>query len=726
MAYYQHLPLQRVEGELVRRKRPGFPSEKREARTHGPKIGAEILNVVEKHNARPRIADIDPALILKVETTGSIGEDVWARLGLTVLAIEPNKTVILFANDAELAEFRQRVEAYGGEIPEGQKGAPHAQIVDAIESVGELSAVDRIGPVLRSEGVIAPEMLANDVQTLDVELWPVSDITAQLFIHRVTRILQDHNGDVISEYRGSSALLMRVSGSGQALRAMLEMPEVASIDRLPEPDWPDLDVHRITLDTTPVPAPADDNSIVVGVVDSGLTSEHPLLSGSVVASFGQPAALGDDDAKGHGTPVSGVTAFGDVRQKLASSPMQPKFRIASAKVVNAQGKFDSAELVPSQMEQAIRRLHAQHGCRVINISLADIKRPAGPKPSAWAATLDGLARELDIIVIVTAGNADRARLNRLGDGIAADYPNFLLDEKNRILEPASAINAITVGSVAHANGLSLADADNVGVIPIAQAYQPSPFTRIGPGANGAIKPDLVDFGGTAVFDGPTQSLQDGSNRSNAGVLSLHAQYLTQLVATWSGTSFAAPLVAHKAALLIEAFPTASANLIRALLALSAEHPAPAVQCLNNRGDDAIFSVLGYGVADIERALSSEDNRVVLYREDSLASDCFAVYEVPIPDEFQTGKGRRHIKVSLAFDPPVRHTRIDYAGTKMGFHLLRGATVEAVFDACRKWEKDEGEATRLTGRFRCSMEPGVIRCSAKHSAIRRQLFSCGAM
>ena len=115
MAYYQHLPLQRVEGELVRRKRPGFPSEKREARTHGPKIGAEILNVVEKHNARPRIADIDPALILKVETTGSIGEDVWARLGLTVLAIEPNKTVILFANDAELAEFRQRVEAYGGD-----------------------------------------------------------------------------------------------------------------------------------------------------------------------------------------------------------------------------------------------------------------------------------------------------------------------------------------------------------------------------------------------------------------------------------------------------------------------------------------------------------------------------------------------------------------------------------------------------------------------------------
>ncbi|MFO1110692.1 MAG: S8 family peptidase [Bradyrhizobium sp.] len=708
MASHEHLPLQRIEGELVRRKRLGFPAEKRSAKEHGVKVGREMLDVVQDHKKLPPIADIDPALILKIETTGAIDEDTWARLGLTVLAIEPNKTVVLFANDVELTEFRRRVEAYGGKIPEGQKGAPYAQIFDAIESIGQLSPADRIGPVLRREGVVAVDTFPEGVQTMDVELWPVSDVVALLFIQRVTTILEDNGGEVVSEYRGSSVLLMRVSGPSQAIRALFDLPEVASIDRSPEPDWPELAIEEFTLGSIPDQAPAEEGAQIVGIIDSGLTSSHPLLSGSVIASFGEPATLGDDDAKGHGTSVSGIAAFGDIRQKLAKDPMQPAFRIASAKVVNADGKFDRAELVPTQMERAIRRLHFEFGCRVVNISLADFNRPAALKLSSWAATLDNLARELDIVIVLATGNADRARLAKLGDGIAVDYPNFLLDEANRILEPASAINAVAVGSIAHANGLAISDAENVGVMPISDAFQPSPFTRIGPGANGAIKPDLVDFGGTAVFDGPTQRLQDGSRRASAGVLSLYSEYLVQLLAARSGTSFSAPLVAHKAAMLFDAFPGATSNLVRSLLALGAEHPPSALQLLQGKGDDAVFNLLGYGMTDINRALASDDNRVVLFREDSLATDHFAVYEVPIPEEFRMGRGRRHIKVSLAFDPPVRHTRVDCAGTKMGFHLLRGVTAEEVFDAYRKWEKDEGDPARLTGRFRCSMEPGIQR------------------
>jgi subtilisin family serine protease len=708
MATYEHLPLQRVEGELTRRKRPGFAGDKRVPAAHGPKIQSEIERVVEKHHARPAIADIDPSLILKVETSGTIGEDAWARLGLTVLATEPNKTVILFADDSELNEFRRRVEAYQGEIPEGQKGAPHAQIVDAIQAVDELSPSDRIGPVLRSEGIVSSEMLLGEVQTFDVELWPATEITAELFLRRVSKVVEDLGGQIVSQYRGRSALLARISASGDAFRSLLELPEVAMIDRPPEPDWPDLDVHELTIETTANILPASDGAIAIGVVDSGLTSAHPFLAGSVVSSFGEPGRLGDDDGKGHGTPVSGIAIYGDVQQHLGEEPIQPKFRVASAKVVNAQGKFDDADLVPNQMEKAIRRLHSEFGCRVINVSLADAKRPASTKPSAWAASLDELARELDILIVVAAGNAERNRLRSLGDGIAGRYPGFVLEQENRVLEPASAVNVITVGAIAHSNGLSQRDSDNVGVMPLAQAYQPSPFTRIGPGANGAIKPDLVDFGGTAVFDGPTQAIQDGATRSNAGILSLHSRYLDQLFATHSGTSYSAPLVAYKAGLIFEAFPDASANLTRALLALSAEHPAPALDCLQGLGDEAIFGVLGYGVADVDRATVSDDSRVVLFREDSLASDCFAVYEVPIPKEFQMGKGRRHVKVSLAFDPPVRHTRMDYMGTRMGFNLLRGTSAEEVFDAYRKWDKDEGEAARITGRLRCPMEPGIQR------------------
>ena len=94
------------------------------------------------------------------------------------------------------------------------------------------------------------------------------------------------------------------------------------------------------------------------------------------------------------------------------------------------------------MENSIRKLHNEFGCRVINISLGDVKRPVGAKPSPWASTLDTLARELDILIVVSAGNASSNYLASFGDSIVADYPAFLLDDANRILEPASAVNVL--------------------------------------------------------------------------------------------------------------------------------------------------------------------------------------------------------------------------------------------------------------------------------------------
>lgn len=707
MVTYQHLPLRRLEGELERRKRSGFPqSSDREHRTHGPKIQTELDSVIQSQKKRPKIAEIDPAFILKVVTAGPISEEDWARLGLTVLAIEPDSTIILFADDAELQAFKERLMAYNGDKPEGQKGQPYAGLIEAIESVGELTAEDRIGSVLREEGYETPEDFSDSVETLDVELWPVADLNAELFVHRVTGSLEANGGVVASTYRGSSALLMRVQANGNAIRALLELPEVSSLDRPPTPDWPEIQQGAITIDNLPVPIAADDDAVAIGIIDSGLTSAHPFLIGSLIAAFGEPATLGDNDEKGHGTPVSGIATYGDLRQRLSSPPFKARFRIASARVVNAQGAFANDQLVPTQMENAIRRLHDEFGCRVINISLGDIKRPVGAKPSAWAAILDYLARELDIVIVVSAGNTSWAQLAALGDSIVGNYPSFLTDGSNRILEPGSAVNVLTVGSIAHSNGLSDVDADNVGVRPITQSAQPSPFTRVGPGANKVLKPDLVDFGGTAVFDGPTQSLQSGSNRANAGIMSTHHEYLQQLMRFHSGTSFAAPLVAHKAAMLIESFPNASANLVRTLLALSAEHPDAALSCLGD-DDDVTFNVLGYGVPDVDRALLSEDNRVVLFTEDSLAADKFAVYEIPIPDVFQN-KGARQIRVALCFDPPVRHTRIDYTGVKMGFHLIRGASANDVFAAFRKWEADEGKVFRIKEVLKCDLKPGALR------------------
>ncbi|WP_147377627.1 hypothetical protein [Mesorhizobium waimense] len=88
----------------------------------------------------------------------------------------------------------------------------------------------------------------------------------------------------------------------------------------------------------------------------------------------------------------------------------------------------------------------------------------------------------------------------------------------------------------------------------------------------------------------------------------------------------------------------------------------------------------------------------------MAINHFAVYRVPIPREFQS-KGRRTIRVSLAFDPPVRRTRAEYIGTKMNFRLLRGCPSQEVFAHFRARAANEGDPPGIASKFQCDMKPG---------------------
>jgi len=708
LAVYDHLPLRRLEGALERRKRPGFGVVvERNARGHGAGLQQRIETVVAQHKAKPPIENIDPALILKIRTTGGIAEDVWQTLGMTLLSDEPDKSVVLFANDKELTEFKRRVVEYQRDPPAGQKNPAYAGLIGAIESIAQLSAEDRIGPVLRSEGKLVPNSFPDEVvEILDVEFWQPDPDSVLSFVTRAEGILRANGGQLVSEYRGATMTLLRVRAPGRAIRALLDLPEVLAIDRPPQPDTPLFDASSFNIENLgPVVAPPAD-AVVIGIIDSGMTSAHPLAQVAIKGTFGAPAALGDDDQRGHGTPVTGIAIYGDVRQRIEQEQFDARFFVACAKVVDHTGNFADNSVVPANMELAIRRLHADFNCRVINISLGDRKRMAADKPTPWASILDTLARELDLVIVVSAGNRTDL-IHQYGDGIVDAYPSCLIDAGARILEPGTAVNVLTVGSLAHSNGLDENDEEQVGVLPLTEQGQPSPFTRTGPGVAKIIKPDFVDFGGTVVFDGPTQTLADGRTRSAAGVISLNRGYLERMLTSVSGTSFATPLAAYKAALVREAFPDASANLVRALLAISAQHPQAALDCLAEMSEEERLHVLGYGVIDVEHALSSDDARVVLYREDVLDVNRFAVFEVPVPQVFQAGNGRRHVRVALAFDPIVRHTRLDYAGLSMSFDLYRGATADEVFDACRKWEQEEGDPFRLVDKRRCKLSPATL-------------------
>ena len=711
MAKLPHLPLERLDKILDRRRVPApVAPPARDASAHAASITSQIDSAAAEQEALPKIEGIDPELILKVHLAAPIQEDTWRTAGFKVLAQEPGGILVLFSDDTELKAFRERLAEYQKGVQGEAKNPAYNHLFAAIEDVRSLSASDRIGWRLRVDGKSsAADFEARANFTIDVELWDAPTHLDRLVrVQKIVEHVEAAGGEILSRYVGTAGLIvLRARMRGSVLRGLLELPVIARVDVPPIPDLGERDPPVVTIeDVAALPPSAE--APLIGIIDSGST-EHPLLAPSLVDSLGEPETLGSADIWGHGTKVAGIAAFGDIRECVDRNAFESPVWIISVKVVNDGGRFDEAATIPDQMEKAIRVVH-ERGCRIVNIALGDGHRIPydGGRVSPWAATLDTLARELDIVIIVSAGNSaagERAPWGKEAEQITQTYPDYLVSAPNRIVEPATAAIALTIGSLAHANGLPTDGSGGAELRAVTELNLPTPVTRSGPGVNDSIKPDLVDLGGTVLYDGMTQKIVTGDQYASAGMLTLRPDYLKGLLTSSTGTSMAAPRVAYKAALLARAMPTASANMIRALLALSASPPAEALQCLQRLGPDAQRACLGYGISDVARALDSEERRVVFIADrQELAIDQFALYRIPLPKEFRTTKGTRHIRVSLAFDPPVRYTRLEYLGVRLNYHLIRGMQPDAIFEHFRYRTKEEGPFERLAGSAKCPLDP----------------------
>jgi hypothetical protein len=707
VARYDHLQLVRLAERFERRKHGGAgPPPSRDLTTHATKLRTELDTAVEIQQRRRKPEFVDPSLILRVQMTDSPMEEEWERAGLTILSTDADRTLILFASTDEMREFRARLDAYQGGPTARQKHAPYYAFIGTIEAIGSVESRDRIGVRFREDGFVeASDFQPQNSYVVDIELWDFGIRSLREWrLDQIAKYGETRNGEVLDRYVGPSITMLRARVSGALLQTLLTVEDIASIDLPPQPDVTTGVALDLVLDEVPPLNSVPENAPVIGIIDSGVNA-HPFLEDILVGAIGVPSTLGTADDWGHGTRVSGVAVFGDLRAQLHGATLNRGARLCSAKVVNDRGTFDERKLVPSQMRDAITTLNTRFGCRIFVVALGDDKRAYdGGKVGTWAATLDELVRELDVVIVVSLGNRTPRSGTRLEQAVT-DYPHYLLEKANRFFEPAGAMNVLSVGALAHGEGLDAERVDDVRVRAITRPHEPSPFSRVGPGVGGATKPDLVDIGGTLVFDPVVARLRDGKDLASAGVLTLHHDFFGRLFTAGSGTSYAAPRVAFAAAQILSRFPRASANLVRALLVGSAEIPDPARGLLRPLGSDAMDAVCGHGQVDLERAAFSDDARVVLYAEGELALDHFAVYQIPIPEPFRSEGSERTIRVTLAFDPPVRHTRADYAGVGMSFRLIRGCKPKLIFDHYRKRTKEEGPVPEIEKRFGCSLLPG---------------------
>lgn len=705
MAEYDHLQLARLPERFERRKTGRPPPTPNRNPGYGAHVRADVDQAVERQRAQRPPQFVDPSLILRVNMQGLSMEDDWAALGLTLLSTDDDNNIVLFSSTDDLRDFRARLDAYDGPIPAGQAGRRFQGFVNRIGEIGTLEPRDRLGIRLKEAGFAAVEELQDDeTYIVDIELWEfASQAARRRKAEEIEAFLEAQNGEVFDIYVGPSITMIRAQAVGRALRPIFSVPEVAFIDLPPSPDLEANELVQLAIEDVPPLAPIDADLPLVAVLDSGV-NDHPFLEDAVVAREAFPEELGEADVWGHGTAVSGIATMGDLRHQLGQAEVRRDARIISVKVINDQGQFYERRTLPTQMRVAIEQIHREHGCRIFVIALGDVRaRFERGRVGPWATTLDELARELSILIFVSAGNRAPRSGNAVEQG-RTHYPGYLLEEANRICEPAGAANVITVGSLASTNGIGPQHLHDAHIQPIAEALEPSPFSRAGPGAGGIKKPDFVDFGGTMVFDAVARRLQTAPHLPTAGVITTNNDYLRQLFVSKSGTSFSAPMLANKAAQLLRRFPNASANLLKALMVGAAQVPEESQRRLAAHDAQEQAQICGNGLVNAMRAAYSDDHRVILFAEDRLEVDQFVVYRVPIPAEFQ-GNGRRSIRVSLAFDPPVKRTRAEYTGTRMNFRLIRGCPVNEVFEHFRTHAGEEGEAPDIPSRYKCGLTPG---------------------
>jgi serine protease AprX len=288
------------------------------------------------------------------------------------------------------------------------------------------------------------------------------------------------------------------------------------------------------------------------VIDSGVASWHDDLTDGTAsgtrANGGQRVAAFVDfvsgvsqpyDDNGHGTHVSGIIAGNGYDSRGSRAGIAPASHLVSLKVLDGEGRGVVSDVIAA-LDWAVENRSA-HNIRVINLSVgAAVTTSYNEDPLTLAAKR---AVDAGIVVVTAAGN--------LGKN-ASGQPQY-----GGITAPGNAPWVLTVGAFSHEGTRNRRD-------DIVASY-----SSRGPSAiDYAAKPDIMAPGtgivslaapGSKLYQTRSAFLIDGS------VATAYKPYLSL-----TGTSMAAPVVSGTVALMIQANPNLTPNLVKALLQYTAE------------------------------------------------------------------------------------------------------------------------------------------------------------
>lgn len=643
---------------------------------HGKKLQDQVVSFQD--TLASQLGGDPSRNLIRIKLSEKINFEDITKHGITILGQEDELLYLAFADEQQLNEFNSRL----AKLTDGES-VTYPNLLYAIDKIEVWSKEDRKSWAVKQFGL--PD---DDVFRLDIELWPIGDHNSAQRIKLIDDFrawLVEQNIRYLDEVNRDSLVMYRAEVTLQQAEYFFNHKDVRQVDLPPRTG---LEHSQLNIDVNQLPANLNElpeTASLICILDSGINANHILLQGAV--GDAQSFIDGEDetDQVGHGTAVAGIALFGDIEERVEANEWTRELQILSGKVLSedqyGNPVFDE-QTIESTLIEAITYFHENYNCKIFNLSLGNLNAPYEKTHiSGIAVTLDELARELDIFIVVSAGNYTGSdAVNNWRD----DYPNYLLTDDAAIIDPAPAANVLTVGSFAkHTmtyNERRYGRQGEINQLHIANEMQVSPFSRSTPKEKGALKPELVAHGGNfAIGIRPPLPAWDYVNKG-LGVITLnHHPQGNSILSEFSGTSFSAPYIAHLAGRLLNNYPEASANLLRALLANHAKMTNEIASSFDDKADSR--RVAGYGVVDEDSLFRSSEEHVVLITEENIENDKHQFFELPIPDDyFRQGRSVRTISVSLAYHSSVRTTRLEYLATKMKFHLVNAASLDEVSDS----------------------------------------------
>ncbi|MGB7620902.1 MAG: S8 family peptidase [Terriglobia bacterium] len=378
----------------------------------------------------------------------------------------------------------------------------------------------------------------------------------------IYRKLEERMGRVKKEFWAINGLAAEVELRG--LEELAQTPGVEGIseDHLVSP-MNDITAKTVGADLARMGYGVDGEGIGTAVLDSGVSPHGKDLDGSrrsgnrvlaqwsTVGSTGNALATAEttDDNYGHGTHVAGTIAGNGDESDGMLTGIAPKANIINVKVLGDDGSGYVSDVIEG-IQWVIQNRH-KYNIQIINLSLGH--------PVAESYKTDPLAQACEaavragIVVVVAAGNYGKDEFGNIVFG--------------GITSPGHDPMVITVGA-AKSQGTPIRSDDAI-----------ADYSSRGPTAIDLLsKPDLIAPGNRVksiadpssskndLFDLYPQNRVDPSYYSQSEMNAIRKVHYFTL----SGTSMATAVVSGTVALMLQAHPGLTPNLVKAILMLTAQ------------------------------------------------------------------------------------------------------------------------------------------------------------